>query len=64
MEKFNLKSIEVIGLFIGARGTIPTFFENFRKKFDLPKSLCHDIALSAIKGSCHIFHNHLYSKYT
>ncbi|KAJ4443587.1 hypothetical protein ANN_05261 [Periplaneta americana] len=44
-EKYHLKHIEVIGLFIGARGVIPKLFNNlmFRKQFDLPKSLIDDI---------------------
>jgi hypothetical protein len=62
-EKYNLKTIEIIGLFIGSRGTITTFFEKFRRRFNLPKSLSEEIALKAIKSSTQILHHHLYSNY-
>jgi hypothetical protein len=61
-DKYKIKSMETIGLLVGARGTITTFFENFRKRFKLPQSLSEDVALAAIKGSCQLLHNHLYSK--
>ena len=59
--KFNLVSIDIIGLYVGARGTITTFFEEFRKKFNLPKSMVEDIVISVLKSSTAIIHNHLYS---
>ena len=36
LQKYNLVSIDIIGLYIGARGTITNFFEEFRKKLQLP----------------------------
>jgi len=30
--RYKLKRIEIIGLFVGARGTISSFLEQFRKK--------------------------------
>ena len=60
--KFNLNTIEIIGLYLGARGTIPIFFENFRKRFGLPKSMVEDIVISILKSSTQIIHNHLYSQ--
>ena len=60
-EKYNLSCIEVIGLFIGARGTITNFFENFRKKFKLPKNLRDQVVLTALKGSSQILQHHLYN---
>ena len=50
-QKYKLADIEVIGLFIGARGTITVDFENFRFKFDLSKEMRNNIALSVIKSS-------------
>src|SRR5579872_5592342 len=38
--QYNLQNIDVTGLMIGARGTIPDFFVKFTKRFGLPKSLC------------------------
>jgi len=60
-KKYQLKQIEVIGLMIGARGTIPKFFEDFRKRFQLPKDLIHKIVMNVLRGSCNILHNHLYN---
>jgi hypothetical protein len=61
LDKFKLDQIEVIGLFVGVRGTITLFFENFRKRFNLPKSLRDDIVLIVLKGASQILNNHLYS---
>jgi uncharacterized alpha/beta hydrolase family protein len=62
LEKYQLNEIEIIGLFVGARGTISNLFENFRKRFQLPKKLNQDVALAAIKGSAQLLHNHLHPK--
>src|SRR5271154_2727183 len=48
LQKYQLKHIEVIGLLIGARGTITKFFEEFRGKFRLPKSLRDEVVLTAL----------------
>jgi Reverse transcriptase (RNA-dependent DNA polymerase) len=61
MIKYNLQQIDVIGLFVGSRGTISSFFENFRKRFKLPVSLRGEVVLAALKGSCQILHHHLYT---
>jgi hypothetical protein len=60
-EKYNLKSIEIIGLFVGSRGTISNFLENFRIRFHLNKSLLSEVAIKAIKSSTQILHHHLYT---
>lgn len=60
--KYDIDSIEVFGYFIGARGTIPTFFiENFCKLFNVPTRYAKDIAISALKGSIMILRHHLFS---
>ncbi|KAJ4435441.1 hypothetical protein ANN_18056 [Periplaneta americana] len=50
---FKLKNalihVEVFGLLIGARGTIPDFFEEFRRQFALPTSLRDDIVIIVLK---------------
>jgi len=61
MIKYKLKNVKVIGLFIGARGTITRFFEDFREVFRLPKSLSEEIALTALKTSIQILNHHLYA---
>ena len=60
MKTCNLKKIEVIGLLIGARGTITKFFEDFRKKFSLPSSFSEEVAIAAIRGSYRIYSHHVY----
>ena len=60
---YKLKKIEVIGLMVGARGTITNFFEGFRKKFGIPKKTVEDIVISVIRGSYQIYHNHVYSHF-
>jgi hypothetical protein len=64
MERYQMQGYnsEVIGLMIGSRGTIPKFFENFRKRFLLPASLTQRIVISVLKDSSHILHNHLYNQ--
>jgi len=61
LHRYQLKSLEVIGLLVGARGTITTFFDNFRRKFGLPFQVSVDVALVALKGSSQILQHHLYS---
>jgi hypothetical protein len=61
-EKYNLKSLEVTGIFVGARGTISSFFHNFCKDQKLPMQLLEDVATIAVKGSHQILTNHLYPK--
>jgi len=62
-EHYRLSEIEVIGLMIGARGTIPEFFVSFAKRFKLPSSLLLRIVTSVLKDSVHILHNHLYTQH-
>lgn len=58
--KVKLKNIEVIGLFIGARGTITTHLKDFCTKFKIPNSIVEEIAIEAVRGSCRIYNNHIY----
>ena len=58
-NSLNLRNVEVIGLMIGSRGTITNFFENFRVKFRIPKSIIENIVLTVLKGSCLIYNNHI-----
>ena len=60
-EKYDLEEMEVIGLLVGARGTIPQFFKDFANQFRIPKSVIDSIAISAVKGSAQILHNHLHN---
>jgi len=57
-QKYLIKNIEVIGLMIGARGTIPLKFQEFCGRFNLPKSLIEDVAVATVKYSVQILHHH------
>ncbi|KAJ4447060.1 hypothetical protein ANN_09049 [Periplaneta americana] len=63
-DKYSLFHIDVIGLMVGARGTIPSFFANKCKNLGLTHSIVKEIAISALKGSVQILRNHLYGKNT
>jgi len=58
---YGLNDIEVIGLMVGARGTITSFFENFRKRFKIEKSVIEEIVINVIRGSVQIYNNHVYN---
>jgi hypothetical protein len=62
-EKYNLKSLEVTGIFVGAKGTISKFFQRFCKDHKLPKQLLEDVAIIAVMGSHQILTSHLYSQH-
>ena len=59
-SKYNVKTINVIGLFFGARGTLVKQFINFRKQFKLRPSLDYDIILKILKSSVYILRSHLF----
>ncbi|KAJ4450711.1 hypothetical protein ANN_02141 [Periplaneta americana] len=59
-DKYSLSHIDVIGLMVGARGTIPSFFANKCKNLGLTHSIVKEIAISAHKRSVQILRNHLY----
>ena len=56
-----MDQIEVIGLLLGARGTITSFFDLFRKRFKISKLIVDEIIISIVRGTNQIAHNHLYS---
>ena len=58
--KLKLKQLSVIGLMVGARGTIPKFFAEFCQKFKINKSVIQEIVTDVVRGSCRILHNHTY----
>jgi hypothetical protein len=59
-KKYNLDTIEVIGLYIGARGTITSQFKEFVSRFMLLCTLPDDIMLTSLRGSIQIYNHHLY----
>lgn len=58
-DNWNLKNIEVIGLYVGARGTITKKFQEFVARFDLPVNIVDDIMLYALRGSIQIYNYHV-----
>ena len=59
-EKYGLVDIEVIGLMIGARGTITSFFKNFCGKFNIKEAVIKRIVQSTVRGSIGILRQHIY----
>lgn len=59
-DKYKLENIHVVGLMVGARGTIPKFLVQFWTSRGLQKSHLLDIAIVALKGSLAILRNHLF----
>ena len=60
-KKLGLEDIQVIGLYVGARGTITKFFLDFMKSFGIPTSLIEDVVTTVFKKSVQICVHHLYS---
>ena len=61
-DKLGLDEIKVIGLYIGARGTITKFFLDFLKEQGIPSSLLiEDIVTTVLKKSAQICTHHLFS---
>ena len=63
LTKYKLQSITVIGLLVGARGTITKRFTQFVKDFNLHPSLSQHVCLIAIKYSVYLLRNHIYNKW-
>ena len=61
-KKLGLSEIKVIGLYIGARGTITKFFLDFMKEQEIPPTLLiEDIVTTVLKKSAQICTHHLFS---
>lgn len=59
-SKYGDRNYEVIGLWLGSRGAISTFVQDFFRKFNLNPSHLANISESILKDSIHIIHNHIY----
>lgn len=59
-NKYQLKDIVVLGLMVGARGTITSQFVQFCRQFNLDKNFIKEIAISTLRDSITILKNHLY----
>ncbi|KAI5731459.1 hypothetical protein M8J77_010249 [Diaphorina citri] len=59
-EKYGLSEIDVRGLFIGARGTITSFFKSFAVEFNISESTLKCISQSVTRASILILRNHIY----
>jgi hypothetical protein len=56
---YSLENIEVIGLYVGARGTITRSLKSFVNRFGLRENILEDIMMLAIRGSIQIYNYHL-----
>ena len=59
-KKYHLTSIEVVGLMIGARGTITDFFVKFCRRSKIHNAFIKKVARCILKGSLLILRNNLY----
>ena len=59
--EFGERDYEVIGLWLGARGTISGGMLNFFERFRLDEKRLPQIAEQVISESVRIIHNHVYS---
>ena len=60
-SKYNVMDIEVIGLYLGARGTISKNFIDFLKRFKIPVSIVEPVVSVILKISSLMCNQHLYS---
>lgn len=61
-DKYQLHEIEIIGVMIGARGTVTTFCKKFCERFHIREAVIKDIVQTAVRGSINILRNHLYGQ--
>ena len=61
MEKLKLKSLKIIGLLVGARGTITNHFVKTCKEFNIPDKGIEEISTIALRRSCQLYINHVSS---
>ena len=52
LEKYDLKSISITGIFFGARGTISKFFVQWRHKFKIEKHFEEEIVTNIVNIQC------------
>lgn len=60
-NKYGLQEIEVIGLMIGARGSLTSMFILFCERFNIPKDVMKQIVLCTVRSSIAILRNHIYN---
>ncbi|KAI5721493.1 hypothetical protein M8J77_021497 [Diaphorina citri] len=60
-EKYGLQDIEVIGLLIGARGSITSRFIEFCQRFNIHQDSMKNIVHSIVRSSIEILRNHIYN---
>jgi hypothetical protein len=60
-EKYGIEHIRTIGLWVGARGTIPKGLLDFWNEFKLEKALLDDIAQISLLSTIKMIHHHIYS---
>ena len=61
-RQYKLENIEVVGLLIGARGTITHNFVQFSKTFNLEPKLLNTVSVTVLKYPIQILRNHIYTK--
>ena len=64
LEKYNLKSVSVTGIFFGAQETISKCFVQWHHKYKIEKHFEEEIVTNIIKYTGAILRNHLYGTHT
>lgn len=60
-ETFGDRQFEVIGVWMGARGTVGSSLKGLFERFDLPKTLIPELAEKVLSDSVRMIHNHIYT---
>ena len=60
-RQFGDREFEVIGVWMGARGTVGTSLVGLFERFGLPKKQIPDLAEKVLSASLRMLHHHIYS---
>ena len=60
-ESYGKREFEVLGLWMGAKGTISPSLLEFFERFDLDRNLLPDLAEQTLSHSIRMIHHHIYS---
>jgi hypothetical protein len=58
-EVYELRHIDIVGLYLGSRGTIPKFFTDFCYKHKFDKKFLFEIGLKVMRSSLRLLRFHL-----
>lgn len=62
-NEYGDRQYEVLGIWMGARGTVGKSLVALFERFDLPMNRLPDMAEKVLSDSIRIIHNHIYGSY-